>query len=91
MYVVNTTVAENGRRLVKIREFLGRVMAHGVAVEPPEMGHQSMEKMLKEKDLFVSAHGGTVKMPEKTADEIAIEQANDESDSDSEGNDGHPS
>lgn len=61
MYVVNTRVAENGRRLVKLREFYGRVLAHGVAPEPPEMSVQSMERMMKDKDAFVAARGGTVK------------------------------
>ena len=72
MYVVNTPVAENGRRLVKIREFYGRVVAHGVAPEPPEASHQTVEKMMREKDLFVAARGGTVKTDLKPESQVNI-------------------
>lgn len=61
MYVVNTRVAENGRRLVKIRKFLGKVVAHGVVPEVPKIEDFSLEKMLIEKNAFVEARGGTVR------------------------------
>jgi hypothetical protein len=61
MYVVNTRVAENGRRLVKIREFVGRVVSHGVVPDSP--GDFSSEKLLAEKNAYVEARGGTVRQP----------------------------
>lgn len=70
MYVVNTRVAENGRRLVKIREFYGRVLAHGIAPEIPDPSHFSVERMKKEKDAFVAARGGTVKVDPKNDDAL---------------------
>jgi hypothetical protein len=77
MYVVNTRVAENGRRLVKLREFYGRVIAHGIAPEPPEIDVQSLERMMKEKDVFVAARGGTVKTDPK-AQESGTDQREEE-------------
>ena len=84
MYVVNTAVAENGRRLVKIREFYGRVVAHGVAPEPPEASHQTVEKMMREKDIFVAARGGTVKMDPKTDSNTMVPEPGDNDDSEEE-------
>ena len=78
MYVVNTRVAENGRRLVKIREFLGRVVAHGVVPETPPCC--SPETLLREKNDYVALRGGTVRQPLQTQQEAlaAEEQANSE-------------
>ena len=87
MYVVNTTIAENGRRLVKLREFFGRVLAHGVAIDPPDMTPQSMERMLKEKDYFVASRGGTVKTePNSTTTDLQINDDADDEASDKEDN-----
>ena len=81
MYVVNTRVAENGRRLVKIREFYGRVISHGVAPENPDPLNFSIEKMMKEKDAFVAARGGTVKVDQAKQDQIVVDH-DDEDDED---------
>lgn len=86
MYVVNTPVAENGRRLVKIREFYGRVTAHGVAPEVPEASHETIERMMKEKDLFVAAREGTVKTLPKDESQIVRPEPGDNEDSEEEAN-----
>jgi hypothetical protein len=80
MYVVNTRVAENGRRLVKLREFYGRVIAHGIAPEPPEFTVQSMERMMKDKDFFVASRGGTVKGDPKAQESAQVADPTGEQD-----------
>lgn len=61
MYVVNTRSAENGRRLSRIRELMGKVISHGVVPEQPL--EQSFEQMLQEKNDYVFVRGGTVRNP----------------------------
>jgi hypothetical protein len=80
MYVVNTRLAENGRRLVKIGEFVGRAVAHGVVPENPPAN--SPEDMLREKNAFVTARGGTVRNPLQSEQQAAAASAAaDETDS----------
>jgi hypothetical protein len=49
--------------LTKIREFYGRVIAHGVVPEVPNPEDFALDKMLAEKNAFVASRGGTVRQP----------------------------
>ena len=61
MYVITSPQAENGRRLRRIGELMGRVLAHGVDPSPPTEDDFDVSKMMKEKDLYVYYRGGFVK------------------------------
>jgi hypothetical protein len=78
MYVVNTRWAENGRRLVKIREFMGKVISHGVVPEIPPAC--SPDAMLREMNEYVAARGGSVRNPLPGEQQAVV--AGNETDSD---------
>jgi hypothetical protein len=40
---------------------MGRVLAHGVNPSPPKVEDFDISRMMKEKDVYVFARGGTVK------------------------------
>ena len=58
MFVIASPQAETGRRKIKIAQLVGRVMAHGINLEAPQLDEFDIGKMMEEKKRFVEARGG---------------------------------